>query len=53
MNPREEPIIIDEDIDLDAETVIVDGQRFTEEMAEAIADEAGRVSRERTPGERG
>ncbi|MFD6197209.1 hypothetical protein ACFWE3_10945 [Mycobacteriaceae bacterium NPDC060252] len=48
MSNKPEPIIDDEDIDLDAEEIHVNGQRLTEEMAEAIADEAARVSRERS-----
>ncbi|WP_269749119.1 hypothetical protein [Mycobacterium sherrisii] len=36
------PIIDDEDIDLDAEVIHVNGQRLTNELAEQIADEAAR-----------
>lgn len=48
--PRQKPEIHidDEDIDLDKEVVIVNGQRLTEEMAAQIADEAERTSRERS-----
>lgn len=48
MSRKEDPIIIDKDIDLDAEVVTVDGQRLTNADADALADEAARVSRERS-----
>ncbi|PVA66198.1 hypothetical protein [Mycobacteroides abscessus] len=48
MSRKEVPEIIDEDIDLDAEVVTVDGQRLTNADADALADEAARVSRERS-----
>lgn len=48
MSRKEEPIIIDEDVDLDAEVVMVDGERLTNAAADALADEAARVSRERS-----
>lgn len=35
---REEPIILDEEVDLDAEVVIVDGKRLTNADADAIAE---------------
>lgn len=47
MGRNEEPIIIDEDVDLDTEVVTVDGERLTNADADALADEAARVSRER------
>lgn len=47
MGGKEEPIIIDEDIDLDTEVVIVDGKRLTNADADALAEEAARTSRER------
>lgn len=46
MSRKEEPIIIDEDIDLDAEVVMVNGERFTEADADALTDRL--ASRERS-----
>ncbi|QDF69398.1 hypothetical protein [Mycobacteroides chelonae] len=46
MSRKEEPIILDEDVDLDDEVVTVDDERLTN--ADALADEAARVSRERS-----
>ncbi|MFA4084806.1 DNA-binding protein [Mycobacteroides salmoniphilum] len=48
MSRKEEPMIIDEDVDLDDEVVTVDGKRLTNADADALADEAARVSRERS-----
>ncbi|OHU34972.1 hypothetical protein BKG80_18980 [Mycobacteroides chelonae] len=48
MSRKEEPIILDEDVDLDTEVVTVDGKRLTNADADALADEAARVSRERS-----
>jgi predicted HicB family RNase H-like nuclease len=42
------PIIDDEDIDLDAEVIHVNGRRLTNELAEHMAIEAERTSRERS-----
>lgn len=48
MSRKEQPVILDEDVDLDDEVVTVDGQRLTNADADALADEAARVSRERS-----
>lgn len=48
MGRKSEPIVDDEDIDLEAEVIHVNGRRLTEEFAEAIAEEAARTSRERS-----
>ncbi|KDP02971.1 DNA-binding protein [Mycobacterium timonense] len=49
MGRKPEPIIDDDDIDLDKEVIhIGDGRRLTEELAEQIAEEAERTSRERS-----
>ncbi|RIT58860.1 hypothetical protein D2E90_20770 [Mycobacteroides abscessus] len=48
MSRKEQPIILDGDVDLDDEVVMVDGERLTNADADALADEAARVSRERS-----
>jgi predicted HicB family RNase H-like nuclease len=48
MARKPEPIIDDEDIDLDAEVIHVNGRRLTHELAEHMAIEAERTSRERS-----
>lgn len=48
MSSEREPIIDDVDIDLDAEQIHINGVRLTEELADEIADETARVSRERS-----
>jgi predicted HicB family RNase H-like nuclease len=45
--PKQEPIIDDDDLDLDHEVIHVNGRRLTEEYAAEIADEAERISRGR------
>jgi hypothetical protein len=51
MAQKPEPIIDDDDIDLDVEVIhIGDGVRLTEELAEQIADDIARSSREQMLG---